>query len=76
MPLYRAKHAGQHPDKSAKRIREGETFEWAGTPGAWMELVEQASPAPSEPEPTPEPIAEPESAPVAEPKRKARKGAE
>lgn len=89
MALYRAKHSGQHPDGSAKFIREGETFEWAGKPGAWMELVDVAqaapSPAPAEADHKEEiavalneaPLAEaePESA-RAESKRKSRKGAE
>lgn len=47
MALYRAKQAGQHPDGTARFIREGEKFEWAGRPGAWMELVEKAAEAPS-----------------------------
>jgi hypothetical protein len=90
MALYRAKRAGQHPDGTAKFVREGEQFEWAGKPGAWMELVEKAaeapSPAPAEADHKEEiavalneaPLAEaePESAPVAETKARKRKGAE
>jgi hypothetical protein len=88
MALYRAKRAGQHPDGTAKFIREGETFEWAGRPGAWMELAEaQNAPSPAPPEDHKQEIAvalneaplaeaEPESAPAESKRTRKRKETE
>ena len=67
MTLYRALKMGTLPGDI--RVREGETFEFAGQKGAWMEKVDAEAPTPSEPEA----VVETESAEPAESKRKPKR---